>query len=754
MRGGRSRKLGLALVAASLILTVAVLPAPAAGITATTPYSSTPVADSDLDGSPATGAWSDAGTWTIPLENGAAAPYGSATLYAKHDGIYVYFRVDGKIDVLWVSSGGNHFWFGVAFTSSVTSHHSTWQDGVFFGADSFTSAPPLMAVDTNGGGKPPSKDGTQDDLGRMAASGSAAPYSFTAEWKRKLSTGDANDLAFLADDATSYYFYATSDSNGGGSGGGSINHKLMTNDNVIRFASVPAGDTTPPTVTITAPADAGSVSGLTLVTADATDNVGVASVTFLIDGGSALVDTVAPYEYSWDTTPVANGGHTIRAEARDAANNVGFDQITVTVDNLDTTPPVAVAGPDVAVPPGTLVTFDGASSSDNVGISEYAWTFTDGTPQTLSGATAQYTFSNVGNFLVTLTVRDAAGNSATDTLWVNVTLDNAPPVADAGPDQAVLQGALVPLDGSLSTDDVAIENYTWSFTDGGSVTRHGPVAAHRFLNLGSFQVTLTVRDFVGNTDADGLWVNVTADPVPPVARACPDHEIALGEPVTFDGTNSTDNVIIVNYTWSIPEASVVLYGPVVTFTPADGGIYHAVLTVYDASNLSSSDTVNVTVVAPDRTAPAAVAGLAVVTAGPGSVLLEWTPNTEADLGGYVVFRVGPDGILIRLNDAPLTNTFYLDSGLEPGHAYGYIVEAVDRSGNLSIPSIEVTGAAGPYPPEPFDWMSIRWVLPPGATGLALALLALLAWREQRRRQGSRPQPPADQLPPPAPEVKP
>ena len=62
------------------------------------------------------------------------------------------------------------------------------------------------------------------------------------------------------------------------------------------------------------------------VEASATDNVGVTSVQFKIDGvhvGSA--DTAAPYRVSWNTTTVADGSHTITAEARDAANNVVDD---------------------------------------------------------------------------------------------------------------------------------------------------------------------------------------------------------------------------------------------------------------------------------------------------------------------------------------------------------------------------------------------------------------------------------------------
>ncbi|MEK6988332.1 MAG: hypothetical protein AABX97_09645, partial [Candidatus Thermoplasmatota archaeon] len=69
----------------------------AAAVSITVPYA-TAVADADLDGNPATGAWGDALSATIPLENGDASAYGSATLYAKHDGPFAYFRIDGSID--------------------------------------------------------------------------------------------------------------------------------------------------------------------------------------------------------------------------------------------------------------------------------------------------------------------------------------------------------------------------------------------------------------------------------------------------------------------------------------------------------------------------------------------------------------------------------------------------------------------------------------------------------------------------------
>src|SRR6266853_2273684 len=64
-----------------------------------------------------------------------------------------------------------------------------------------------------------------------------------------------------------------------------------------------AADTTPPTVSITAPKNGATVNGTVTVTASASDNVGVVGVQFLLDSGvNGSVDaTTAPYSVSWNT---------------------------------------------------------------------------------------------------------------------------------------------------------------------------------------------------------------------------------------------------------------------------------------------------------------------------------------------------------------------------------------------------------------------------------------------------------------------
>jgi glucose/arabinose dehydrogenase/chitodextrinase len=82
-------------------------------------------------------------------------------------------------------------------------------------------------------------------------------------------------------------------------------------------------DPNPPTVSITSPAPNAQVSDIVNITANASDDVGVAGVQFLVDGTTIGVeDPTAPYGVAWDTRSVSNGAHTLTARARDAGGNV------------------------------------------------------------------------------------------------------------------------------------------------------------------------------------------------------------------------------------------------------------------------------------------------------------------------------------------------------------------------------------------------------------------------------------------------
>jgi fibronectin type 3 domain-containing protein len=118
-----------------------------------------------------------------------------------------------------------------------------------------------------------------------------------------------------------------------------VNHsKIIGTDAApVSFSSV-IPDTTPPAVLITSPSDGSTVAGTVTVTADASDNAGVAAVQFLIDGSNlGLPDTEAPYAAPWQSTGTANGSHTLSAIAYDASNNQApSNMVAVVVSNTDT----------------------------------------------------------------------------------------------------------------------------------------------------------------------------------------------------------------------------------------------------------------------------------------------------------------------------------------------------------------------------------------------------------------------------------
>ena len=112
-------------------------------------------------------------------------------------------------------------------------------------------------------------------------------------------------------------------------------------DNTVT-ANVPV-DTTPPTASLTAPAAGATVTGTVTLTATASDDVGVVGVQFLLDGQNlGAEDANAPYSTSWASTTAADGSHTLRAQARDAAGHVTTSSpVAVSVANGQSTGLVA-----------------------------------------------------------------------------------------------------------------------------------------------------------------------------------------------------------------------------------------------------------------------------------------------------------------------------------------------------------------------------------------------------------------------------
>ncbi len=294
---------------------------------------------------------------------------------------------------------------------------------------------------------------------------------------------------------------------------------------------------------------------------------------------------------------------TIRKKKRKRVRGRDLKFIFSTDENTNL-PPEANAGMDRTVDAGTLVTLDGSASSDPDGdVLSYTWVLTppEGSNATLDDPTRvnpSFTADLPGNYLVSLIVNDGTVDSETDTATIcatEVSL-NTPPVANAGPDQAVDTGSTVSLNGSDSSDvDQDPLSYSWALqrpasstatlSDAGSVNPTFVADTE-----GTYTATLIVNDGTEDSAPDSMTVVATDVFVntPPVAVVGSDQDVQLGATVTLDGSASNDaDQDPLTYTWSLqrpPGSSAALsdassVSP--TFVADVAGDYLATLIVND-----------------------------------------------------------------------------------------------------------------------------------------------------------------------------
>jgi PKD repeat protein len=341
----------------------------------------------------------------------------------------------------------------------------------------------------------------------------------------------------------------------------------------------------------------------------------VAAVTFNASGTTDDFDSLASLNFTWNftygggpvmmygVTPtftfVEGGVYTVTLTVRDGGGLTDVDYVVISV-NLA---PIANAGPDQDVNIGGTVSFSANASTDDTDTLvtlNFTWSFAyGGSARNLWGASPSFQFSEIGSYIVTLTVTDSSGVSSTDSMLVSV---NGPPTANAGPDQTVDADYTVTFDGSTSSDDAAspVLNYTWNATVGGIlIVLYDVHPTYVFQVAGNYTFTLTVTDPGGLTSTDTMTVTVNPANAAPVADAGPDQTVKSGDLVIFDGSGSTDDAGTtgLNYTWEFEYQDVVevRYGPQPTFIFNDTGTYGVTLTVRDLDGATSTDTFIITV---------------------------------------------------------------------------------------------------------------------------------------------------------------
>jgi hypothetical protein len=340
------------------------------------------------------------------------------------------------------------------------------------------------------------------------------------------------------------------------------------------------------------------------------DRTVIENKSITIDGGASFdpENTVLTFVWSLDGVEVATGPqytagpfgvgtHTVTLTVTDREGASASDDMILTVDpNL---PPVANAGPDQTVNFVQPVSLDGSGSSDPEGLAlSYVWAL-DGA-QIATGPNPIVGPFPVGARMITLTVTDDQGLSASDSMVVNVI--NEAPVARAGSDQWIQTLETVLLYGSASFDpEGETLSFVWSL-DGAQIAT-GPTPVVGPFAAGTHTITLTVTDGHGASASDDVVLLVQNRA--PTADAGPDRTVNHAQTVMLDASGSADpEGGSLSYAWSVDGLQVAT-GISATVGPFEVGTHSVVLTVTDDHGATATDNMTLTVI---NEAPVADAG--------------------------------------------------------------------------------------------------------------------------------------------------
>jgi beta-lactam-binding protein with PASTA domain len=372
-------------------------------------------------------------------------------------------------------------------------------------------------------------------------------------------------------------------------------------------------------------------------------------------------------------TPDRSGPYVVTLIVNDGVQGSAPDNVTITADSA----PNADAGSDQSVVTGSQVFLDGSGSFDP-DLTPITWTWRLAAVPPESSAVLLYpntvnpTFvaDKVGTYVAELTVFDGLLFSLPDNVSIVAATPNAPPVANAGPDQTVSRNASTWVTGAGSYDpDNDPLSFQWSFVSipegSASVLDNATWPSATFVadREGGYVVRLVVDDGQATSAPDTVVVTAVNDP--PVASASSSGgEVTVGTAVSLSGVGSTDaNSDTLTYLWSVltaPAGSTASISGATSvsasITPDMAGSYTIRLVVNDGFVDSSPATLAISAAVPMVTVPS-VTGLprteaegAIATAG-----LVAAPVTEESSdsvpAGSVISQNPAGGTLVPLGSA-------------------------------------------------------------------------------------------------------
>jgi PKD repeat protein len=215
-------------------------------------------------------------------------------------------------------------------------------------------------------------------------------------------------------------------------------------------------------------------------------------------------------------------------------------------------PPVSLPGGDVSSQAGVPILFDGSASYDPDGeVVSFDWAFGNGDHDT--GANLAYTFTDAGEFIVTLTVTDDDGLTGSDFITATIAPANEGPDAVIDGPTQVVSGEEAEFNAYLSEDDHGVAGYFWDVGLEEEEPIEGVELLYTWPEWGEVTLTLTVEDHDGLTDSATRLLPVWSRPFAVIEGHATAYQ---GEEVEFDGSLSYDlDGTIESWLYTFPDGS-------------------------------------------------------------------------------------------------------------------------------------------------------------------------------------------------------
>jgi subtilisin family serine protease len=364
---------------------------------------------------------------------------------------------------------------------------------------------------------------------------------------------------------------------------------------------------TPPTVSITSPANGASYLTTTLVTlsgsASDTQDGSLSSKIAWSSSLSGALGTGANLSES-----LSAGTHTITAKVTDSGGLSATASVTITVSAPNTPPTVSITSPVTgsSAVSGSPIQFTGSASDTQDGniSSKLVWT------SSLSGQIgtgASFSTSLVaGTHTITASVTDSGGLTTTSAITVVVTNPNTPPtlsILAPANNASVVSGTAISFSGTASdTQDGNLSSkIVWTSSLRGQIGTGASFSTS--LVAGTHTITASVTDSGGLTTTSAITVVVTNPNAPPtlsILAPANNASVVSGTAISFSGTASDtqDGNLSSKIVWTSSLSGQIGTGASFS-TSLAAGTHTITASITDSGGLTTTSAITVVVTNPN-----------------------------------------------------------------------------------------------------------------------------------------------------------